>query len=351
MRRNLHTLLAVLVVFPLLFPGVPGADEVPEIVVVSHAECCPDTAWPKLEARIVQELRLSGLAVRIVDSAVEASTPQQLDAAIDAQRVDGGLAVSVRPGVGTTVILKIKTPDNRQSVERTLDMKTGMSTESVELSAIKAQEAVWALWYEIGYGTSPPPPRQPPVKSTPPPPAPRRHESDESSPYKRIGLRLDWGIGWSPGGLGPMGIGAAGVMLRLRAVTLGASAAYTALSKTLETDTASASFRLLMGRIFAGYMPKSFGIWQPMFGLRLGAGLVWSRGKSDELTVTTARTVLTYVGGFAQMGIRLSPRVTLPISFGIGVLPPGVDIRFSKKSIATLRILMIEGSVGGAIRF
>ena len=331
-------------------------------MLVRLSACCPDAAWPDLERRIEMELSLSGISMSRVDSSGVEMSSEQLDVMMAEHSAVGSIVVTVDTENGVIGALRFRDPTTETTTHRTLFLCETPSREAVELMAIKVQEAVLAVLYQERQGS---PLRKPSVadrpvedraveKGTSAPSAPSKaaHGGVPMSEKKcRLRLQTDFGVSWSPGGLGPLGMLGGGVAVLLTSWAFGAEAAYSLLAKDVRTDTASASFRLLLARVFAAFVLPSVGILQSMTGLRIGAGHVWSSGDSDTLTVDTDRATLFFLGLFAEGTLMVSRHVGIPIAVGAGILPPGLEVRFSEKSMAVLQVLVLDASVGVSILF
>ncbi|MBN2715373.1 MAG: hypothetical protein JXX14_05930 [Deltaproteobacteria bacterium] len=73
-------------------------------------------------------------------------------------------------------------------------------------------------------------------------------------------------------------------------------------------------------------------------------------GKSDVYPVKQSDARLFLGGVIGRLSFRLSRRIHIPLTLGLGVMPKGVEVRFAQKRQATLNTLLIEASLGVAVR-
>lgn len=146
-----------------------------------------------------------------------------------------------------------------------------------------------------------------------------------------------------------MGIVDGSVAFGIRSFAVGISGAFSVLTKKIVADTASASYRIVLGSLLFAFVPRRLGRFLSMAGIRLGFGHVWSDGISSTHDVTTSRTTLFYGAIFAEGALVLSEHLSIPIALGVGVLPPGVAVRFARETMATLEVLLVDTTVGIAV--
>jgi hypothetical protein len=349
------------------------------VTLVSLGNCCEDTAWPKAERRIWRELQSSGIQVVPFNDPGDDRLKKVLEQVVVADRSDGAVALHLSKDGEVLLSMVFIHPKTGRKEFRTVSLGTAPSDKTIEITAIKAQEAVLAALYEEE-GRPPERPRDegnerpidegnertvPPAskpKSAPvalpsatsrqpndkKPEVKRKSRTDDTPRKHRFGLHADFSLEWSQGGAFPMGAAGGGVSWYLpKHLVIGASASVTVLKKDITRDNASASVQLMLGRIHLAFVFKKLGPIRPVVGARVGAGYFGTTGNSETITdVTTERAALFYAGGFAELSIALGSRVFIPIHFDIGALPPGVTVRFSGEPVAAVNVLLLEAGIG-----
>ncbi|MBN2525425.1 MAG: hypothetical protein JXR76_03460 [Deltaproteobacteria bacterium] len=356
----------------LLCPHKISADDSPAkktvVAVVTLSDCCVDAAWSTAEQRILQELALGDLQVVPYSGNTKSDTGilRTLAMAMSNGDISGAILLSVEKTGEVRLHTRVLNRESGLPQYSRQVLAASPLPEMVEVVAIKTREAVLAALYQASHTDGDSSVRLNTATGATKPAAPsqrgityaekqqkRRREAGpgwQSTPW-RVHIEAFFGAAWSPGGIGANGHLGGGVSRRLSSrFTVGVDGWGTVLSPTIETRTASATSRLVVGRLFGAFHFRPVGPLRPRMGIRLGVGHLRSTGKSDVIPVTTASVTLFFIGVFSDFKFQLTNRIAVPLSFGIGALPPGIAVRFEGTPQATLKTLVLESHLGIAIQ-
>jgi len=360
-RASLLCGLFGLMVRPLAADDGWGRETRKTAVLVTRVECCPETAWPDAEKRIARELDLAGVNVVSVEGRSD-NGPVEEVLRRTVRRERAAAAITLISSGGTAVTLAIAVRDKRTDAVayRTLSLDIAPDGDNAEIAALRSLEAVRTSMLKTPSDETSSPPEiessesgRPidtgALRDTPVPSEVTGPKSAAKPPRWRLHAAF---LGqWAPGGIGMRGAVGAGVeWISSLPLSVGVTGRVTAVGRDISSDNATASFDMASARACAAWVPRRLGILQPSLGVALGVGFVWTKGASDTIeAVRTAYTALFYAGGFAEAAIVLSPRIAIPIAVDVGVMPPGISVRFSGETVSKLRMPLIEASLGVAL--
>jgi hypothetical protein len=333
-----------------------------DVLLLSQEACCSEQAWPAVETRIQKELRLSDVNVTVVkaeDSRTD-SVRTRLENALQATTARGAMLVTVAEegAASLHLLLPADTPAHR-NMYISIVLSGAPTADAVEIAAMKAREATLASLYQLdGKSTTANVPDLASVKA----PVPSSEDIPETKVMpardnRRLAsgavvLSTRLGALWAPGGLGVMGtVGIAFSWHLRKVISFGGSAWMSVLSKDIESRLATASVRLISGRLHCAYQFRPPGVVVPEVGIHAGVLYFQSRGESATVPVRQSRAVLFFAGAFARFRFRISKRLAIPIMLGVGAVPPGVRVRFDGTPRASLKVLLLEASVGFSFIF
>lgn len=333
-----------------------------EVLLLSQEACCSEHAWPAVETRIQKELRLSDVNVTVVkaEDTRTVSARKRLEKALQATTARGAMLVTVadRSGASLHLLFPADVPAH-PDIYIAVVLSDAPTEDTVEIAAMKAREAILASLYHVDANrTTETIPNLPPVKA----PVPSSAEIPETKVMPdRDNRRLDssavvlstrLGAVWAPGGLGVMGtVGMAFSRHLRKVISFGGSAWMSVLSRDIESRLATASVRLLSGRLHCAYQFRPPGVVVPEVGVHAGVLYFQSNGESATVPVRQSRAVLFFAGVFSGFQFRISERFAVPIMLGAGAVPPGVRVRFDGTPRASLKVLLLEASVGFSFIF
>jgi hypothetical protein len=369
-RAGLLSGLFALAARPLAADDGWGRDTRKTTVLVTRAECCPEAAWPEAEKRVARELELAGVNVVTVRGRPDAGPVEEvLRQTVSRERAAAAITLISSGEAEVTLALATRDEDTDAVSYRILSLDIAPDDDNAEIAALRSLEAVRASILETtAEEISPPevdeeisPPEVEGTEPGAPVSAPAAEESPEPSPAaagpKRTAKPRRWRLDaaflgqWAPGGIGLRGaVGADAVWITPLPLSLGVSGRVTVVGRDISGDNAAATFDMAFARARVAWMPRPLGILQPSLGAAVVVGFVWTRGESETVeALRTEHVTLFYAGGFAEAAFVLGPRVAIPLAVDVGVLPPGISVRFGGETVSKLRMPLIEASLGVAL--
>ena len=304
-----------------------------------------DLTWPAVEKRIQKELSLSNLKVLIVDRRLEgkASLETVLDSALRESSAMGAVSVTVSPDAGVQLHTLFYNQETGPPEYHRFFLGPSPTHDNMEVAAIKTREAVLAALYTrnpFSYADDDATENTDASRASP-------SQMPRMAARKSIQLYGAFGVAWSPGGVGAMGVAGGGLSVRLsRLFALRADGWISVPRREIKAAVGEATVRLITGRLGAVFLFRRFGPMQPAAGARIGILNLKSEGKSNTHPVTSVSKLLFYGSVFAEAGFEIADRVVVPISLAVGALAPGVDILFAGNPEAALNVFMLEAQIG-----
>ena len=330
-----------------------------DVVLVCLAQCCAPYAWPAAEQRVRRELSLCNLSVTDADGPKALTTNNSNDnyrVALERARQNAsakGAILIVATPVGVVLHSLFLTASGHKTEYRYHRLTTAPTEGTVEVAALKTKEAVLAAFYPHKE-TSPPSGSDAPADTSvrkvkapavtvvrAPSPKPGQRNS------RRIAIQGVSSVAWAPGGIGPIGTVGGKLAFHLsNRIAVGVKGEVSVFSKNIQTDDASASVRVILGRTQLAYLFSSAGPVLPKAGIQMGVEHFRSVGKSATLPVRHTDTTLFMFGLWGELAFVLNRHIHIPFTLGVGAVPPGVQIRFAGKPEANLNILLLEAGIG-----
>ena len=342
----------------LILPPESAVAAEAEVTIVRLDKCCAASAWPAAEERIEKELAISNLTVT-AEHPPAGDIPawrQLLESALNRTAAKGAILVAVTPDEGVVLhTLFNGSTENGSNIDATEYRHQSLAAtprnDAIEVVAIKTKEAVLAALYQRTTSEEKSPKKQ--NRETLKKPSARvsnRTKPDSQYIQRRLSLAGLFGAAWARGGIGPSGCAAAAVTLHpADRFSFGVRGDISVLNKDIKTTNASASVNLMLGRIQTAYLFTGLG---PMFtrvGIHVGVGQLHSDGKSDDLPVRNTSATFLFGGLFGAFSFRINKRIYIPFTLGISALPRTIDIRFSQKTEASIKTLLLEAGIGAAL--
>jgi hypothetical protein len=345
----------------------------PEVLLVSLAHCCPADAWPEAEARVLKELLLSNLHVVQADGMPDeagrygnvlkglaeergAAAGVTLSASSDESGV--GLTVyTVDPkGHGTLQEIEVALPRNEETAEIVAIRAVEAVRAGLEISPVERAEREAVAPGETkadgeGAEEDEGPSEDGVTTSGPPPPA-----------FARFRITARFLIEGGPGGvgmLGAVGLGFRGFLLRQLSLGFNTTLSVVGRDVTSDRKDATASFDMVLTRLNIAWEAPLGAVLRPAVGASVGAAYIWSKGSTEttdnaeeETTLLEGRTegkTAFYAGAFGELSLAVSKRIWIPIRVAVGVIPPGVEVRFGTDLRAEFGLPLLEASLGLAL--
>lgn len=297
----------------------PPKSEAPKVVILSKALCCVETAWPKAETAVVDELKTVISPVHVVQGTF--ISPEELKATlIDiAQANHTNVVVHLHreeSNVYRADILTIRSNNNAHIQH--LYFNAEIYSDDLHAATLKIVETVRAHLKKTAS------PSQSPTTSADP---------NEVQPKEPTSYRLGVGVGvataWSPGGVKPsVGIGADIHVTLGSFLLLELNAKWDLYIKEIENADASANFRtaVVRGSLYWNILPS--GKIHPALGLGAGVLLAQSAGRSDPTIVDNfnEKSTLAYLGAAGRLAFDISSHGAFVLNGKCGILLPELYI-------------------------